>query len=712
MNAQEFVPNELIVQLQDNATPIDLINKFKSIELSFKSKISNSLNLFCFKYSSKKIESKAAMNLIKDCSLVKLVQNNHYVVFNSVPNDVLYPQQWAMQTIQAPDAWNINTGGNTVQNDEIVIAVLDKGFDLQHGEINYWTNSAEIPNNGIDDDLNDIIDDYHGYNAFDNNNVMPLNGSHGTIIAGIIGAKGNNSIGVTGVNWDVKIMPIAAASQTEEVVLRGYDYVLEMRRLYNQSNGTQGAFIVATNASFSTPSSANAIPENYTAWCQIYDELGAEGVLNVNAPINTSHEIGSQNNNNEIPATCESEFLLVVTATNQNDELHDLSPWSDEYVDIAAPGVDILSTSPGGGYVIDEFESTGTSVAAPFVSGAISLLYANACNEFLQNYKANPSLYALEVRDLIFNWSDPISALLGKAKFGRLNLYRSLAKMKEQFDSELTISGIESETRNYEAINSIDVTNYYSTPQFDINMRSGGQINFSGETTLSAGNGKCFNAIIDIPSFDCAIPFEPLTVDLLAPETSMCNFLGVTCNAIPYGGKPPYNFIWKARSINESEFNIFSPNTPNMLFTYEEDFYVQVEVTDDRGVTVISDIEFINCLLQRIGRDSDPLAESNYNIMIYNENLPSQSDKSHFVIYPNPSSSLITVSARLTKKNDLTILLYDVTGKLIAELLSKKHFESGIYEKTFDISAYENGIYFISILSDKGIRNYKLVKSE
>ncbi|MEX1189109.1 MAG: S8/S53 family peptidase [Bacteroidia bacterium] len=717
---EEFVSGELIVQLNEGITPLELIINFKSIELNLKSEISQRLNLYCFYFSTDNIDNSGALNLIQKSNLVRSIQNNHYVVFNSIPNDVLYNQQWAMQKIEAPNAWDIFTGGNTVQNDEVVIAILDSGFDLDHEDINYWKNSAEIPDNGIDDDGNGVIDDYHGYNAYDHNGIVPLTNEHGTNVAGIAGARGNNLFGITGINWNVKIMPIAASSQTEEVVLRGYDYILDMRELYNETNGAEGAFVVVTNASFSTIPSALNTPENFPYWCQIYDALGAEGILNVNAPYNRGHAIADLNNNSEIPATCESEFLVVVTATDENDELvvnpdpldNRESPWGVDYVDIAAPGKNILTTNPGNSYVM--LELAGTSMAAPFVSGAISLLYANACNEFLQNYKANPSIYALEIRDLIYDYSDYVPSLAGKTRHGRLNLFRSLRQMRQQYDFDFTVTGIESESRQYEVINRIDVNNYNSTNQFNVNFIAGEEINFNGETGLVPGINKCITASIEQTAFDCAIPFEPLEVNLIAPTNSPCNFLGIQCHAETWGGKPPYNFIWSARTINESEFAIFNPNTPNMLFTFVEDFEVQVEVIDDRGISINSEVKFINCLLQRIGRDTDSLVHDNHlEIMKPSLSLDSnQLAQNHFIVYPNPANTIINVTAILSKKSDLTILLYDVTGKLISEFIRNRHYESGTYDHTFNISDYESGIYFLRVLSEKEIKNYKFTKSE
>ena len=195
---------------------------------------------------------------------VMMCQLNHIIDQRvTVPNDPQYNQQWQYDNdgsnggtvnadIDAPEAWDITTGGLTATGDTIVVCVIDDGIDVNHSDFgdNLWVNYAEIPNNNIDDDNNGFVDDYLGWNADDNNDdIGNSNGSHGTPVAGIVGAKGNNGIGVAGVNWDVKLM-IVPGGGNEAQALAAYDYPYTMRKIYNQTNGAQGAFVVSTNASW------------------------------------------------------------------------------------------------------------------------------------------------------------------------------------------------------------------------------------------------------------------------------------------------------------------------------------------------------------------------------------------------------------------------------------------------------------------------------
>ena len=191
-------------------------------------------------------------------------------------------------------------GHHIRQKKEIVVAVLDDGIDVNHEDLmgNIFINNKEIPNDKIDNDGNGYIDDYKGYNI-DLGNGTAVAQNHGTGVSGIIGAIGNNQLGISGINWKIKILPIFGVNQLDEIIM-AYSYVLKMKRLYLSSKGDKGAFVVVTNYSGGI-SKAWGDVEPYKQWCAMYDLLGAEGILSVgatdNEPINVD-VIG------DMPSTC------------------------------------------------------------------------------------------------------------------------------------------------------------------------------------------------------------------------------------------------------------------------------------------------------------------------------------------------------------------------------------------------------------------------
>lgn len=170
---------------------------------------------------------------------------------------------------------------------------------------NIWYNRRETPNNGIDDDNNGYVDDYRGYDVRFGGNAAGNLGFHGTAVNGIIGARGNNDIGI-GVNWNVKLMNFSNVATDAEIVT-AYEYAAKMRRRYNQTNGREGAFVVATNASFGKDFEQAV---DHPLWCAAYDSLGVVGVLSAAATINKNVDVDAQG---DMPSTCSSEYLLVVT---------------------------------------------------------------------------------------------------------------------------------------------------------------------------------------------------------------------------------------------------------------------------------------------------------------------------------------------------------------------------------------------------------------
>ena len=291
----------------------------------------------------------------------------------TTPNDNFYGDQWSLDHIGAPIVWDQTTGGTEADTgEEIVVAIVDDGFFVNNIELlpNLWINENEIPGNGIDDDQNGYVDDYRGYNAITNNDQLDPK-SHGTRVAGIIGAKGDNEEGISGINWNIKLMLVGGALDDIKVI-ECYEYIKSQKELYINTNGAKGANILVTNFSGGISGKDESdIPE----WCELYNSLGNLGILSVGAVENSNKDYAVDL---DLPTRCTSDFLITTTNTDQTDAKVFLAGYSDVWVDLASPGEDIPSVNN-----IDQYRQiNGTSASAPHVAGAIALLYSLNCDIF------------------------------------------------------------------------------------------------------------------------------------------------------------------------------------------------------------------------------------------------------------------------------------------------------------------------------------------
>ena len=367
----------------------------------------------------------AVLRALQDDRRLKAAQFNHEVQpRETLPNDPSLGQQWhhvepGDHDIDSDLAWDITTGGAASDGSRIVVAVLEGGgSNYNHVDLidNHWVNDAEIPGNGVDDDLNGFVDDYNGWNSGTNTDAIGA-GGHGTSVSGMIGAAGDNGNGGVGVNWDVEIMQVDMGNGlSEATVIAAYNYPFEMRALYNESEGVRGAFVVATNASWGIDL---ANPANYPVWCAYYDDLGGQGILNCGATANQQYNIDTQG---DMPTGCSSPYMVAVTATDDND-VRTFSGYGATTIDLGAPGDAVYLPSGSTGYG----NTSGTSFASPCVAGAIALVYSAPCPDLMELALSNPQAAADLVRGYILDGTDEVPNLIGETVTGgRLNVHNAL----------------------------------------------------------------------------------------------------------------------------------------------------------------------------------------------------------------------------------------------------------------------------------------------
>ena len=424
----DFRAGEVLVQTINNQSIemiVSDISTYKSLNAAksdFSSKaVAADLNIYKISFDSRLYDVQEVLSKINAHTKVRAAQLNYLVELRSAPNDPFYNKQWSMTKINAPSVWETTTGGLTACGDTIVIAVLDKGFDINHTDLktNIWQNRLEIPNNGKDDDVNGYVDDYNGLNVTTGNDKHSIE-SHGTWCTGVIGAAGNNNVGVVGINWKIKMMILSGITDSEKI-LEAYNYILQQRKRYIRSNGKEGAYIAVTNMSLGF---SGKRPADFPLICNIYNTLGQEGILNVVAADNVDNNI---NVTGDIPGLCPRDQLIVVTRTNDTDGLPRTAGYNATHVDLAAPGEGVLTT-----YLDNRYDVIGgNSFAAPLVAGSAALLYSIPQDSLCKLSKKQPLAALNIVKDAILRGVDIIPAVQGKTVTGgRLNIAKSFNRLR------------------------------------------------------------------------------------------------------------------------------------------------------------------------------------------------------------------------------------------------------------------------------------------
>ena len=345
---------------------------------------------------------KEAIARYREIDGVEIAQPNFYYHLQATPNDAQFtnPGLYGLTKISAPAAWDLSTGSSSV-----VVANIDTGMRMTHEDLvnNIWINSGEIAGNGVDDDANGFVDDVNGWDFFFNDANPSDEYGHGTHTGGTIGAHGNNLIGIAGVNWTVKIMPIkiydsTGGGTTSSMLINAYNYIRMMK--------LRGVNIRVTNNSYGGCDEACGYDQ---ATKDAIDAMGETGILNVFAA-------GNNGVNTDLtpfyPASYTSPTILSVGGSDQNDNR--IFNYGAVTVDLAAPGQSIYSTTFGSNSSYGSM--SGTSMATPHAAGAAALLSA-----------FNPNLSVASLKATLMNNVDTLPSFTGFNKTGgRLNVDRAM----------------------------------------------------------------------------------------------------------------------------------------------------------------------------------------------------------------------------------------------------------------------------------------------
>lgn len=353
------------------------------------------------------MSSKDALNKVRQHPAVLYAEPDYIVSTAGIPDDSRFAELWGMHNtgqtggvddadIDAPEAWDITTGSK-----DIVVGIIDSGIDHTHPDLaaNMWVNPGEIAGDGIDNDNNGYVDDVHGIDAINNTGNLIDDNGHGTHVAGTIGATGNNSEGVVGVNHTTAMIgcrflagPLGQGSSSDAI--KCIDYMVGLKnsginvRVLNNSWGGGGFSQVLSDA-ITSSEEANIL---------FVAAAGNDGTDNDANP--------------SYPSGYDHDSILAIAGTNHTDGMYSDSQYGLTTVDMAAPARNVLSTTPNNGYS----SFTGTSMATPHVAGAAALVLS-----------INPDLTTSELKELLMNSGDDNAATAGKTVTGkRLNLKAAL----------------------------------------------------------------------------------------------------------------------------------------------------------------------------------------------------------------------------------------------------------------------------------------------
>jgi hypothetical protein len=394
------VAGEYIVKLRDSGDRVRALGALRETPAMSIRSFRGLPGLHLVKFANDEA-GELAKSLLASRSDVEYIEPNYVIRALALPNDPRFTDQWGLNAtgpyppeadIDAPEAWNITTG-----SDSVVVAVIDSGIDYTHADLaaNIYSSATDCDADSFDDDGNGYVDDCHGIDVVDHDSDPMDERGHGTHVAGIIGAVGDNGLGIAGVSWRVKLLPCRFLDKDGEGDTAGalacLDYIAALK--------SRGVNIIASNNSWGSYEYSRALNEAIAAQRQ-------SNILFVAA---AGNEVVDVDKDPIYPCASGSSNIVCVASTDESN-LH-FGNWGRHSVLVEAPGSAIWSTVPGNQYAA----LTGTSMATPFASGVAALLSAQ-----------NPSRDWRALKNLIISGADPYVGSLPLYNAPRLNAAGSL----------------------------------------------------------------------------------------------------------------------------------------------------------------------------------------------------------------------------------------------------------------------------------------------
>lgn len=339
-----------------------------------------------------------------------------------LPNDPLMSNQKYWSVIQMNKSWEMGVNAVNRYQDTLVVAILDDGLDTSHPDIKpvIWMNRGEIPWNGIDDDANGYTDDFYGWNGGDSSaevfNKESIFYGHGTSVAGVLGAASNNGLGIAGVAYNAKLLPLhcyaSKGISSDLGVIRSMLYVYRQKKLWLTTNKQKGINVVALNMSVGLDAT---FPNETPMWCELFDSLKSVGIMSVSATTNADANVELVG---DIPSLCPSEALIVSSSTGL-DKQWVKSGYGTVSIDLAAPGDEVYTIMPLQGAPNNPYRNeSGTSFAAPMITGTLAWLNSVVCKTYLDLMQQNPDSALALMRRWILGSVEKNASLSSKTVTG------------------------------------------------------------------------------------------------------------------------------------------------------------------------------------------------------------------------------------------------------------------------------------------------------